>query len=207
MNSIVFQQFLEQLKAKDSAKAQGFDLGWYDRMSPAELQEAERLLLEQARTGDGSPIPSLAKLATPEAVAFLEQTLQEHKYYPESGLDYDLSKYLWDITKDEKYLKVFDAFSLKNETAKTSYLKYLADLPDTTKRINQLILFVKDDFEDSAVRAGLEILKMLGLVKKDETDRGKYMPLLLSLRSNDADERHKAQKELNKIIGLYHKSL
>jgi len=200
MSATIFQQFLEQLKARDSAKADGFDLSWYDQMSPTELEEAERLLLEQARTGDMSPLPSLAKLATPEAVAFLKQTLHEHKYYPESGLDYDLSKYLWDIAKDEKYLEVFDTFSLKNKTAKTTYFSYLADLPDTTKRVEQLMSFVKDDFEDSGFHAAREILKMLGLVRKDDSNLKEYWPLLNALRSTELGKRRKTQKVLSGLI-------
>ncbi|UOQ55546.1 hypothetical protein [Hymenobacter cellulosivorans] len=207
MSSSAFQQFLAQLQAKDYAKAQGFDLGWYDHMSPQELQQAEHLLLAQARTGDMSPLPSLAKLATPAAVAFLEQTLQEKKYYPESGLDYDLAKYLWDITHDERYLETFEKFSLKNKTAKTRFIKYLADLPDSAKRINQLLEFIKDDYQDSAVRATIEILKLLGLIKPDESNSEQYRGLFNMIRGERQDERNKGQKELMALIERFHKNI
>ncbi|HEX8656605.1 MAG TPA: hypothetical protein VF690_03685 [Hymenobacter sp.] len=206
MSAIIFQQFLAQLDARDSAKAQGFDLNWYDQMSPDELKKAEKLLLKQARTGDMSPIQSLAKIATPDAIAFLEQTFEKKDYYPESGLNYELAKYLWDNTHDDKYLNVFDQLNLKSDTKRLRLIKWLSELPDKNKRINQLFEFLNDNYDVVRFQSAKEILRLIGLVKPDSSNMEDFRLLLNELASDDSKERLKGQKELKSLIKLHHKT-
>ena len=206
MSTTVFKQFLAQLDARDSAKAQGFDLNWYDQMSPAELKEAEQLLLKQARTGDMSPISSLAKIATPDAIAFLEQTFEKKDYYPESGLNYEWAKYLWDNTNDAKYLAVFDQLNLKSNTKRLRLIKWLSELPDKDKRIKQLLEFLNDDYDVVRFQAAKEIMRLIGLIRPDNSNMEDFRSLLNELASDNLKEKLKGQKELRRLIKLHHKT-
>lgn len=208
MSAAIFQQFLDQIEAKDYAKAQGFDLSWYDQMSQNELEEAERLLLEQARTGDMSPIPSLAKLATPAAINFLKQTFEEKKYDSKSLLNYELAKYLWENTSDIKYLKVFDEYELKSKTDKLLLIKLLSGLPDIDKRIKQLLDFVKNDtYSVARFQAAKEIMQLVGIIKPDYSNLEDYRPILSKVASEELKERVEGQKELSHFINLHQNAL
>jgi hypothetical protein len=204
MSTQAFQQFLKQLDAKDYAKADGFDLNWYDQMSSTELKEAEKLLLAQAHTGDMSPVPSLAKIATPAAVAFLKQTFEAKNYYPESGLDYELAKYLWDLTRDESYLQVFDAIKLNNKSKRLRVIHLLSCLPDTAKRIQQLLTISKTDNDMvNRFQAAKEILTLTGILKKDFSNLEELRPLLNKISSGNKQEKADGQAELSNFIEAY----
>ena len=207
MRTQVFEQFLKQLNAQGYAKADGFDLNWYDRMSAPELKEAERLLLAQAHTGDMSPIPSLAKIATPEAVGFLKQTYEAKNYYPESGLDYELAKYLWDITHEEKYLRVFDKPALINVNKRLRLISILASLPDKSRRIKQLRnISQTDDDSINRFQAAKEILRLIGLIKEDSSNLEDFRPLLSKIASKDLKERNVGKIEIDNFIKVNNKT-
>ncbi|HEX8349753.1 MAG TPA: hypothetical protein VF598_07315 [Hymenobacter sp.] len=201
MSTQAFQKFLKQLDARDYAKADGFDLNWYDQMGPAELKEAEKLLLAQAHTGDMSPIPSLAKIATPAAVAFLKQTFEAKNYHPESGLDYELAKYLWDLTGDETYLRVFDELILNNTNKRLRVIHLLSCLPDTGKRIHQLLMISKTDSDRvNRFQAAKEILILAGVLKENTSNLEDFRPLLNKISSENKQEKADGQAELSTLL-------
>ncbi|HEX8656604.1 MAG TPA: hypothetical protein VF690_03680 [Hymenobacter sp.] len=201
MSTTVFKQFLAQLEAKDYAKAQGFDLNWYEQMSPEEIQKAEQLLLAQARTGDMSPVPSLAKIATPEAIGFLKKIFEEQECIHESILNYELAKHLWDVTGEEKYLRVFDNFELSLKTDKLIFIKLLSTLPDSRKRISQLIsTFSNDSYRVARFWAAVEVLRLIGKIKSDDSNLEDYRPLLNKVASEDLKQREDGQKELSVLV-------